>query len=127
MVENTSNREPIDHLAGILVEGQDNYITNMEARGQQKFVASSLFPVDREGDFEALGFVFSDPLPGDPLFCHAEFPKGWSVAASDHSMWSEVIDEQGDRRASVFYKAAFYDRRAFARLDKRAVEGEGKP
>ena len=118
-VENTSDRKPLDHMAGILVEGRDNYIENMEARGQQELVASVLFPTEREEGFEALGFTFGDPLPGDPLFCNAEFPEGWRLVASDHSMWSEIVDETGARRGSVFYKAAFYDRRAFAQLDKR--------
>jgi hypothetical protein len=117
-VENTSNRNPIDHMAGIMVEGQGNYIENMEARGQRELVASAQFPTEREGDFEALGFVFSDPLPDDPLFCNAEFPEGWRLVPSDHSMWSEIVDETGARRGSVFYKAAFYDRSAFAQVDR---------
>jgi len=118
-VENTSNWSPLEHMAGIVVVGRENYIEDMEAQGQKQLVASVLFPTERNGDFEALGFVFGDPLPDDPLFCNAEFPEGWRLVASDHSMWSEIVDETGARRGSVFYKAAFYDRRAFAQLDKR--------
>jgi len=32
-------------------------------------------------------------------------------------MWSYLLDEHGRRRVAIFYKAAFYDRSAFMRLN----------
>ena len=43
-------------------------------------------------------------------------PQGWTRRATDHDMHSEILDEAGKIRISVFYKAAFYDRRAHAEL-----------
>lgn len=86
-----------------------------EARGQAELVQSSVLPSDM-GDhrpvFEAFGFKFGSPVDGDPLFVHAELPTGWSKKPTDHSMWSMLVDDRGRDRARIFYKAAFYDRRA---------------
>jgi hypothetical protein len=46
------------------------------------------------------------------MFRQATLPPGWKKTGSDHDMWSYVEDERGLRRVAVFYKAAFYDRRA---------------
>jgi hypothetical protein len=45
-------------------------------------------------------------------------PPGWKVVPTDHSMWSDLVDAKGEKRASIFYKAAFYDRDAFIRIEK---------
>jgi hypothetical protein len=62
--------------------------------------------------FEAVGFKFGDKI--DDLFLSAELPEGWTREATDHDMWSKILDADGVERVSVFYKAAFYDRCAFA-------------
>lgn len=49
----------------------------------------------------------------DNLFYNVELPKGWAIKPTDHSMWSDLVDDQGIVRASIFYKAAFYDMDAF--------------
>jgi hypothetical protein len=64
----------------------------------------------------SLGFTFGDPDPDDPLFMPATLPEGWKREPADHDMWSYVVDDLGRQRAAVFYKAAFYDRKAYARL-----------
>lgn len=64
--------------------------------------------------FEALGFVFG--VPADDLFVNVTFPKGWRKQPTYRDMWTNVLDEKGTVQASIFYKAAFYDRRAFVRL-----------
>jgi len=61
-------------------------------------------------DFEALGFEFIGPA--DDLFDLVAFPAGWKLVATDHSMWSDLLDGDGVKRFAVFYKAAFYDRKA---------------
>ena len=35
-------------------------------------------------------------------------------------MWSDLLDDKGVKRGSIFYKAAFYDRSAFLRLKEKA-------
>lgn len=114
---NTSKQDPATHLLGSLSQTPDAYIENMEAQGQSQFVNSTLMPTEREGDFLSLGFTFSPPDPNDPLFCQATLPTGWTRQADSHSMWSHIVDERGINRVSIFYKAAFYDRRAFARVE----------
>jgi hypothetical protein len=116
--ENTSKRDPLVHLMGMMDSGQTGYIEGMEAAGQRQFVASTVMPTEcDEKELDALGFKLGDPVGGDGLFRHATLPQGWSKQGSDHSMWSDIVDEHGRRRVAIFYKAAFYDRRAFASVD----------
>ena len=93
-------------------------IEAQEAAGQATMVAQEILPRDIIGAdraaFEALGFEFGEPH--DDLFVNAKLPAGWTKQATDHSMWSRIVDETGNERASIFYKAAFYDRRAFMTL-----------
>lgn len=116
MIEDTSKRNPLLHLLGSMGEGSSDYITGMEAQGQRQLVESEQLPIDTGGDemYEALGFTFGDAT--DELFRSATMPAGWSKHATDHAMWWKITDERGRERASAFYKAAFYDRRAFMRL-----------
>lgn len=88
-------------------------IEAQEKAGQQELVASTNMPKELQPNqeaFEALGFVFGEPI--DEIFVSATLPKGWTRAATDHSMHSDILDETGKARVHVFYKAAFYDRRA---------------
>jgi hypothetical protein len=91
-----------------------------EARGQQELAGSQQLPTKIDAAsktaLEVAGVKFGEPTPGDPLFRSATLPKGWQVKPTDHSMWSDLLDETGKKRASIFYKAAFYDRDAFMRV-----------
>ena len=58
-------------------------------------------------------------LPKGELFIKVELPKGWSIKPTSHSMWSNLVDNKGRERASIFYKAAFYDRDAYLNFNKR--------
>ncbi len=122
-VEDTSKRTPIEHIVKASGEGLEGYITGMEKAGQTQLVTSSLLPVEMLGcadkDLEALGFKLGPVVVGDPLFRVAELPKGWARRGSDHDMWSYIDDEKGLERVAVFYKAAFYDRKAHMRLSSR--------
>ena len=118
--ENTSQRLAGTHLVGMMVDGQSNYITDMEADGQRQLIASDVLPIDcsdQEQEFADMGFEFGEHA--DDLFRRATLPEGWSREASDHDMWSYVVDDTSARRVAVFYKAAFYDRRAFMRIEQR--------
>jgi hypothetical protein len=111
----TSSQDPALHFLGAVSVGTSSYIENMEAAGQRQLVNSDRLPTDSGGtdaDFEAVGFTFGPPDGNDPLFRPATLPEGWKREGSDHSMGSYVVDPLGRRRVSVFYKAAFYDRRA---------------
>lgn len=106
---------------GALVERGS--IEAMESAGQSELVASESLPTEVSASERALlelwGFRFGEAFENDPLFMPAVLPEGWTKAGSDHAMWSKVLDEKGRERVEVFYKAAFYDRRAFMRVVRR--------
>jgi len=89
-------------------------IEAQEARGQRDLCSSSRLPKDfnqcSRSDFEVMGIVFGDD--SDDLFVNVTLPPSWHIRATDHSMWSELVDDKGEVRADIFYKAAFYDRNA---------------
>lgn len=122
MIENTENTDPLTHIIGSLAMGPSEYIEHTEAQGQRQLVASDLLPIEITGRpgvrnvFLHLGFVFGDAVEDDPLFQHVTLPEGWYRKGSDHDMWSYLVDDEGNRRVAIFYKAAFYDRKAFMRL-----------
>lgn len=94
-------------------------IEEQEAEGQKELVSSSQLP--RKGLTEEYIKKFGIELTqlglpnNDPLFVTVILPQGWTIKATDHSMWSELLDETGTSKAEIFYKAAFYDRDAFIR------------
>lgn len=106
----SSNMDAVDALE-VLACG----IEAQERRGQQELLQATTLPTDtsgRDAEFEALGFEFGAQVNGDPLFREAKLPAGWSRAGTEHAMWSQIVDERGLERVGIFYKAAFYDRRA---------------
>jgi hypothetical protein len=101
----------------------DNFITAstpggieaQEAAGQAMLVASGdKLPKEMNGatreQLEAIGFKFGQDA--DDLFVNVTLPSGWTLKATEHSMHNDLLDADGTRRAGIFYKAAFYDRRA---------------
>lgn len=67
----------------------------------------------------ATGIVFGEPV--DDIFLAVTLPAGWSIKATGHSMWSDLIDDKGRKRAGIFYKAAFYDRSARLHMNARYI------
>jgi hypothetical protein len=109
-IENTSNRDPLLNLIG-LMGGSETYITEMEAAGARQVANSDKLPA--KGDWEAaeaLGIIKGEPVPGDDLFVTVTLPEGWSRKLTDHDMYTNIVDERGIPRVQVGYKAAFYDR-----------------
>lgn len=110
-------------IENAMVASTPGGIEAQEKRGQTALVASTDMPIKlsptREA-FEALGFKFGEPI--DELFMEATLPTGWTREASDHSMYSYISDETGKRRIEIFYKAAFYDRRANAYIMRDEAE-----
>lgn len=100
--------------------GSGAFIEEMEREGKAQLLNSDRLPVDTHGtdrEFIALGFTFGDPDPEDPIFRPATFPEGWARKSSSHDMWTYITDRHGRDRVAIFYKAAFYDRSAFMRLE----------
>lgn len=116
MIENTSNQYGPFDLP--ILGGSASAIERMEADGQRQLLESCDLPTKGSDDpeFLRLGFTFGEPHKADPLFRPATLPKGWKRAGTDHSMHTKIVDELGRERVGVFYKAAFYDRRADMRL-----------
>lgn len=94
---------------------RERAIEYQEKHGQSQMVHGSELPANmhrKRHIFEAMGIQFGEPVPGDPMFLQATLPPGWTKQAMDHPTGSHLLDDQGRRRASIFYKAAFYDRSA---------------
>ena len=89
-------------------------IEAQEAAGQARVCAhNDRLPVrgtEEREKWEALGFVFGEQLTGnDSIFVACTFPPGWKLKPTEHSMWSDLVDDKGVERAMMFFKAAFYD------------------
>ncbi len=108
MIENTTLNPRIDWVLG----GNPGAIEAQEARGQQQLAVSSQLPTDGIACAEGMGIKVIGPVEGDPLFMKVELPAGWQIKPTDHSMWSDLLDDKGRKRAGIFYKAAYYDRSA---------------
>lgn len=123
----TGNPAAIAALAGgdvenFIVASTPGGIEAQEARGQRDLcINSAMLPIDggrkHRPQFEAMGIKFGEDA--DDIFVKVELPQGWRIAPTDHSMWSKLLDDQGRERASIFYKAAFYDRSAHVDLCRR--------
>lgn len=101
-------------------------IEHQEAEGQRDLIRSTHLPKNIMGasrkQLEDLGFKFHEDV--DNLFVSCELPTGWTKTATDHSMHSNLLDENGRCRALIFYKAAFYDRRAYMSMQSRfSIDG----
>jgi len=86
-----------------------NGIEQQEAQGQRNLVQSQTLP-KKSKHWETLKRWGVKILKeADALFYFVELPQGWSKQATDHSMWSKLVDDRGLKRASIFYKASFHD------------------
>lgn len=101
-------------IANALVTSTPGGIEAQEARGQATLIANEYLPIEMYGisrdELTAMGFEFGESL--DELFIRCKLPPGWKKVATSHSMHSDLVDDRGVIRAGIFYKAAFYDRRA---------------
>ncbi len=109
-------------IANYIVASTPGGIEAQEKRGQETFVNSATLPIDLNRtatweQLEAYGFVRGNEV--DDLFVSVTMPAGWRKVGTDHSMWSDLLDEQGRKRAAIFYKAAFYDRSAHMSFTRR--------
>jgi len=113
---NTAKMNPMDILVGAMMN-PDKHIEGMEAEGQQQLVDSNVLPTEMRSEdrekLELLGVQFLEIVPDDYLFTYVTLPEGWKVIPTEHNMWTTLVDGKGKEIASIFYKAAFYDRKAF--------------
>lgn len=118
-------------LENAIIASTPGGIEAQEAREQKRLVASTMLPKEVGYDntreqFEAIGIVFGKDV--DDLFVECVIPAGWTKRPTEHSMWSELVDDKGRVRAQIFYKGAFYDRNAHISLSRRfayGIEPEG--
>jgi hypothetical protein len=107
-----------------LLAGTPEAIIASEKAGQTELVSSTNMPKElypNQEAFEKVGFKFGQEI--DDIFTKAELPQGWTREATNHDMHSYILDEKKRKRVLVFYKAAFYDRRANAELERRYSVG----
>lgn len=119
-------------MDNFLVAATPGGIEAQERAGQRTFVQSSTLPKKCIGctweQIERAGIVRGDDV--DDLFVRVALPQGWAIVPTDHSMWSKLLDERGRERATMFYKAAFYDRAAhisllrYVRVTRRYYDAE---
>ncbi|MBB2914916.1 hypothetical protein FHS43_006228 [Streptosporangium becharense] len=106
---------PIPAVHGVHIPGA---IEAQEAAGGAAMAAGDceVIPVEilggTDADLIALGFTLGEIDRSDPLFRQATLPPGWKRQGTGHSMHTDIVDELGRRRVGVFYKAAWYDRKA---------------
>lgn len=107
------------------IGGNPRAIEAQEAAGQRELASSDVLPAQcSEADRAALvaaGVAFGEPVQGDPLFVNVTLPAGWRKERTEHLMYLKLVDDTGAERATIFYKAAFYDRHADWYIPKRAA------
>lgn len=113
---NTTTQAKRDPLLTLLTTGFSGGIEAQEAAGQAELASSSSLPTECYGDtkkaLEAAGVAFGEAFSDDALFCPVTLPTGWKIKPTSHSMHCDLVDDKGRVRAGIFYKAAFYDRKA---------------
>lgn len=115
-------------ITNALVASTPGGIERQEAEGQRQMASSfKILPKDMDREVAAaFGFAFGEDA--DDIFVPVTAPGGWSIRPTEHSMHSEIVDNLGRVRGTIFYKAAFYDRRANGNWSTRyRVESEYSP
>jgi len=111
-------------LGNFMVASTPGGIESQEKQGQLAQAARQTLQVegtsepDQRKTFESIGFRFGKQSE-DPLFVEATFPNGWHKVLTKHAVWSDLVDDKGRKRGSIFYKAAFYDQSASVTLARR--------
>jgi hypothetical protein len=110
-----------------LLGGNPAAIERQEAEGQQELLESFQLPTklntyskmsDSIDIYTAMGIKVLSKTKDDDLFYDVELPHKWSIQPTEHTMWSNLIDDKNRIRANIFYKAAFYDRDAFINMQQ---------
>lgn len=86
--------------------------------GHYKYQGDADEVAEQDRAWKETGIKFGDASAGE-LFRDAVLPPGWEKRRTDHHLWNDVVDRQGRKRASFFYKGAMWDREAFMNLVHR--------
>ena len=120
-----------DMFGNLLASSTPGGIEAMEARGQARLCESCELPLDLNGGrkfatdakdaYTKMGIEVTGSCSGndEKIFCKVKLPEGWKLKPTDHSMWSDLVDELGRKRAAIFFKAAFYDYHAHLDVQSR--------
>lgn len=108
-----ANSHTVDHAT--VFKGVEN---NMSYKERDKITTANIIEYTR-AKYERMGIEIVEDYDEDNLFWSVKLPEGWEIKATEHSMWNELLDDKGRRRALFFYKAAFYDRDAFINFNTR--------
>ncbi|MFC9085306.1 hypothetical protein [Nocardiopsis dassonvillei] len=117
-------------LASLGPRGVSQAVEEQEATGGAEMAnpACEVLPVavraPSEAELERLGFVLGEVDPDDPLFREASLPPGWTRRRTAHPVHTDLVDAQGRKRGSIFYKASAHDRRAQMYVFPDAPEDE---
>ncbi len=116
-----SYREPTDFERLELFAIGSAGIEAQERRGQADLVFDTRLPVkgSESPEAKASPIEWGAVCAEDKVFREVRLPQGWKKVATDHPMWSDLQDHIGCARASIFFKAAFYDYEAFIRFNTR--------
>lgn len=115
-------------IASVQGAGESSRVEEMEEQGQKELVKSSLLPIkvnfprrlmNIAEQYALMGIKVIGKSQEDDLFFDVVLPDGWEKEATEHSMWSVLLDDKGRERASIFYKAASYDRDSFVNFVTR--------
>lgn len=110
-------------------------IEELEAAGQAQLLRSDVIPTAMLGCTEellaAMGFELGDVVEGDPIWRYASLPHGWTRRPEVDARGSYLVDDRGQDRAHIFYRAVPYDRKASMVLlpapDGQAEGGPAEP
>jgi hypothetical protein len=98
-----------------LSEMQPEPFLTLEPKGQQESKNYSRLPKPEskveKAILESWGIVFR--TEADDLFLNVVLPEGWQILQTDFYLESDLIDSRRVRRAGIFCKTAFHDRRAY--------------
>lgn len=121
--------DPLGLMLAMMV-GPDEAFEINGKDGQARMASMDVLPVQvfaSEANQDAFWYLFErsggrgyDVLEDDSLFREVELPPGWRKVPTEHYMHTNLVDDLGRKRAGIFYKPEFYDRRAHLVIEFRA-------
>ncbi len=104
------------YLGAMSGEKSEEIFDRQAKRKQRNFTKSEKLPIigdkysNNEGltykdKLTAMGIVVGDNI--DDLFMSVVLPEGWSIKSTDHSMYLNLVDNKGYKRASIFISLPF--------------------
>lgn len=74
---------------------------DMQYSEERKIIQKNNIEYTRK-QYEKMGIVIVKEY--NDLFWDVTLPEGWKIEATDHSMWNNLFDNKGRKRADFFYK-----------------------